>query len=128
MSRISKIITAIEPGLFGCQKLVYRIFDGEEVGRFFDDDIDRRTVVGRIAGTHYHGGAGGTQFDDVGHFPARHARHGVVSQNQIMEGGIEPSQSLAGGIGRIHLVTKVVEKHLGQQPGVDIVVYQQDGS
>lgn len=114
--------------LFGGQQLVDGVFDGEEIGRFFDDNINGRAVVGRISGAHDHGCGGRFLFDDLGQFPAGHAWHGVVRQNQIMQDGTEAGEGFAGGICGINFVAKIVQKHLGQQTSVKIVVNQQDGS
>jgi len=113
---------------FGGEQFVDGVFDGEEVGGFGDDDIDGRTVARGISSTHQNGRGGGAQFDDMRHFAAGHALHGVVGEDEVVQDGIEAFEGLACGICGIHLVPKVVEEHLGQETGVHVVVYQEHGS
>jgi hypothetical protein len=114
--------------LFGCQKRVYGILDGEKMGWLFDDCIKGGTIVGRTSGTHHHGRGGGTQFDDMRHFTAGHSRHHVVGQNKVVERGIETGERLACTICTIHLVSEVVEKQLGQKADVNVIINEQHGS
>jgi hypothetical protein len=114
--------------LFGREQLVYGVFDGEEMGRFFDDGVNGRTIVGRIACAHHDGRGRGPQLDDVRHFPAGHAFHGIVGQNKVVDDGIETGKRLACGTRRIHLIADVVEKHLGQKTRVNIIINHQHGS
>jgi hypothetical protein len=104
------------------QQFVYGVFYGEEISWLFDDYIYGRTIIWRIAGTHQHGRGRGSHFDDVRHFSARHARHGIVGQDQIVKGGIETVKRLAGGICTIHLISKIIEKQLRQQTDINIII------
>jgi len=110
------------------QQFVYGVLDGEEIGWLFDDYIYGRTIIWRITGTHQHGRGWGPHFDDVRHFSARHARHGIVGQDQIVKGGIKTVKRLAGGICTIHLISKIIEKQLGQQTDINIIINEQHGS
>jgi hypothetical protein len=110
------------------QEPIHRILDGKEMGRLADDHIQRRTIGGRIARTHYNRGNRRTEFENVSHLSTGHSRHGIIRQNQVMQRGIEPLQRLGRPLSRIHFITKVVEKHLGQEPRVNIIVNQQHGS
>src|SRR5476651_917936 len=106
---------AVQRELFCNHQPVYGIFDGEEMGWLVDDFVNGGTIIGRISRTHHHGRGWGSELDDVRHFPARHAGHGIVGQDEVVECGIETGESLTCGICAIHLISEVVEKQLGQK-------------
>lgn len=116
----------IPKGLFWGQEAFDGVLDGEKIGGFFYDDIDGGAIAGGIAGTHDDGGAGRAELDDVRHFVAGHAGHGVVGQDDIVQDGVEAGQGFAGGIGGVDLIAEVIKEHLGQEAGVVIVVNYQD--
>jgi len=103
------------------------VLDGEQVRGFGDQDINGGAIAGGMSGAHHHRGGRGTQLDDVGHFHAGHARHGIIGEHQIVEQGIETRQGLARGIRRVHLVAEVVQEHLRQKTRIIIIIYYQHG-
>ena len=110
------------------QELFYGVFYGEKIGWLFDDDVDRRTIARRVARTHHDGSGRGAQFNDMCHLAAGHASHRVVRQNQVMQSRVEPGQRLGRGLGGIHLISKIVKEHFGEQTRIIVVVDDQYGS
>ena len=81
-----------EPRLLIPEKLLRSIPEPEEMSRSLNHQVQTSPILRRVPGIHENWSGRRSQFDNVGHLCARHARHGIVSNNQIMDCRVEQSK------------------------------------